>query len=238
VHGLLRWPTIVTDAAQRDHLAPTLAERVSVHLLVYAIWAIGFGMTVWRGVPSGMIDVRLGFERGWPVIEFAEWIYLSVYFVPISMPWLATQRWALRRYAIHLWWLLGASLVCFWLLPFGSPPRTFEPTSLAGEILAWETGRADFAAASLPSFHVFWGLLCANLLETRSRLAGVLGWLWAIAVAGSCVATGAHAMADIAASVVIYVAVVALVRTDERRPEARPIRNPTRRPATSAPVPK
>lgn len=236
-HGLLRWPTIL--AWRGDTHPPTWPERLSLHLLIYGVWALGFGAAIWRGVPPGMIDVRFAFERRWPVIEAAEWIYVSVYLVPCVVPWIVSDRVALRRYALHLWWLLAISLLLFWLVPAGSPPRAFEPTSLAGRLLAWETHRADFAAASLPSFHVFWALLCAAVLATRGRVARVAGWTWAAAVAVSCVANGAHALADVAASGVIYAAVVAGSRAAAgRRAEMRPMMNPASAPAASAPSPK
>ena len=237
-HGLLGQPTILRGNSLRAADPPTFAERVSVHLLVYPIWAIAFGAVVWRGPTPGMLDVRLPFERTWPVIEAAEWVYLGVYVIPMTMPWLATRREALRIYSHRLLWLLALSLPCFWWLPVGAPPRGFEPVTLAGEILAWETGRPDFAAASLPSFHVFWGLLVASLLATRSRVASAWGSAWAVAVAISCLANGAHAIADVVASLVIYAAVAAVRARAELRPKARPIRIPITRPSAMPPSPK
>jgi hypothetical protein len=238
VHGLLRWPTILTNRPEHDERAPTVPERVSVQLLVYGVWAVVFGAVVWRGVPDRMMDVRFSFERSWPVLEAAEWIYLSVYVVPLTLAWWPVSRATLRRYAIHVWWLLAISTACFLLLPFGAPPRPFVPTSLAGRILAWETGRPDFAAASLPSFHVFWGLLVASALATRDAASAWLGRGWAAAVAISCIATGAHALADVAASLVIYALVGEFLGVRLRRPAARPIRNPTIAPIASPPSPK
>lgn len=237
VHVGMRWPTILARQPGRDELPPTRAERVSVHLVVYALWAVGFGAVNWRGVPAGLIDVRLPFERAWPVIEAAEWIYFSVYFIPLTMPWLVTRRGALRSFSFRLLVLLAVSVACFLILPWGAPARAFEPVTLAGQLLAWETGRADFAAASLPSFHVFWGLLSASLLATRSRRAGWLGWLWAGAVSVSCVANGAHAIADVAASLVIYAALAALDAAFFR-PRARPMMMPAITPSTMPPSPK
>ena len=208
VHGVQGRPTIFSPCTDDAARAPRMWERISVHLIAYGAWAVVFGAMIWRGVPEGMIDVRLPLERSWPVWESAAWIYLSVYFVPAAMPWLAVTRAALRRYALTLGWLLLLSLP-FFLLPFGSPPRSFEPSSLAGRILAWETARADFAAVSLPSFNVFWGLLVAHLLATRGRIWGWAGGLWAAGVAFACLATGAHALVDVALSGAMFPLVAA-----------------------------
>jgi hypothetical protein len=241
VHGWLGWPTILSRDDGAADRPPSLAERVSVHLVIYGVWAVGFGAAVWRGVPADTIDTRMPFERAWPVFEPAEWIYLSAYLVPMLMPWVVNSRAALRRYSVNVGWLLALSLACFWLLPLAAPAREFTPTSLAGRILAWETSRPGFAAAALPSFHVFWALLCASLLASRGTAWARAGWTWAAAVAVSCVANGAHALADVGASLVIYAVLVRRqsrhASVDARRPEARPAAKPTSAPTRSAPSP-
>jgi hypothetical protein len=221
VHGVFRVPTILPARADDALRAPSLGERVSVHLIIYAGWAIAFGAIDWRGPPEGMIDTRFPFERKWGVIESAEWIYFSAYLVPFALPWLRVTRGALRRYSLNLWWVLGISVTCFLVFPLGAPPRPFEPTSLAGKLLAWETSREDFAAASLPSFHALWGMLCASLIATTGRAGAWIGWTWAVALAFCCLANGAHAMLDVAASVMLYIVVVKLsTAADRRRIEA------------------
>lgn len=203
IYGYLGKPSIFRPDSEAADIGPTFWERLSLHLLVYAGWAVGFGAIVWRGAPSAGIDVRLAGEANWPVIQSAEWVYLSSYFVPLGLPWLSVKRSVLRRYALDLGWVLAISLVLFLLLPVASPPRLFVPDSWAGKILAWETGRADFAAASLPSFHVCWALLCAQMLAKCGDVFRLVGWTWALAVAAACVANGAHAVADVAASMVL-----------------------------------
>src|SRR4051812_3304584 len=95
VHGYLRKPTIMSGEDERASSASFAWEKISMHLVVYAVWAFGFGAAVWRGVPREMIDPRFEFERHWPVWQETEWIYLSVYFVPFFMPWLTKDRRAL-----------------------------------------------------------------------------------------------------------------------------------------------
>ena len=204
VHGILGHPTILRAPNPADRSTPTWSERISVHLIIYGAWGLGFGAVIWRGVPEGMIDVRFAFERQWPVWESAEWVYLSVYVVPVALPWLAPTRDALRRYAFNVIRLLLVSLPFFLLLPLGSPPRAFSPTSIAGAVLAWETGRPDFAAAALPSFHVFWGLLVAQWSRACGRGWAWIGWAWAIAITAACVANGAHALLDVTASWLLF----------------------------------
>ncbi len=195
-------PSILSPGGEAAR--PAFWERISVHLIIYGVWAIGFGSILVRGPPAGAWDVHFSFENAWPVVEPAEWFYASIYLVPLAMPWLAPTRGALRRYALGLWLLLAVSTAAFLLLPIISPPRPFTPSSFAGQLLAWDTSRGDFAAAACPSFHTLWAMLCADLLASRGPRWAWAGWLWALAVMVSCVITGAHALVDVLASLALY----------------------------------
>jgi hypothetical protein len=63
---------------------------------------------------------------------------------------------------------------------------------------------------------VFWGLLLAQLLPDRGRGWGWAGRVWAIAVSVACLANGAHAIVDVAASWLLFP-----VLTGVRSPVAR-----------------
>jgi len=225
--------------------APLVWERLSVHLIAFGGWALVFGAVIWRGVPANTIDVHFDFEKDWPVWQPAEWIYLSVYFIPAAMPWCAPTRGTLQRFAVNLLTLLLLSLPFFLLLPLASPARPFAPSSLSGDILAWETRREDFAAVSFPSFHVFWGLLVAQLVQTRGRRWAIAGWTWATAVIFACVATGAHALVDVAASLILFPLATAkgsvvargFQAAGERFFNSRTLTDPRSAPTTTPPMP-
>src|SRR5471032_42098 len=115
IFGPGRRPTILSPG-DRD-IRPTFWERVSVHLIIYGVWGVGFGSVFARDIPSHAWDAHFAFEQNWPVVEPAEWIYLSSYLIPLAMPWLAPTRLALRRYSLGLWLLLAVSMATFLLLP-------------------------------------------------------------------------------------------------------------------------
>lgn len=207
VHVALGKPTLFGKNAEATSRPLSGWERLSVHLIGYDAWAVAFGAVIWRGPGENYVDTHLAFERLWPVYPAWEWIYFSVYFVPFLMPWLAPDRATLRRYARHFGWVCVISVALYLVLPWGCPPRSFIPASLSGRLLAWETQRADFAAAAFPSFHVMWALLCAELLSSRGIIWALLASAWATAVIISCIATGAHALLDVLASLVIFAAV-------------------------------
>jgi hypothetical protein len=235
VHGRWRWPTIYRwphDDAEATQ-SPAWRERVSVHLITYGAWSVVFGAVVWARIPRDGFSVRLPGEQSWPVLAWTEWIYLSGYCVPFLMPWLANTRASLKTFAQNLAWLLAASVSIFILFPVVTEPRLGTNNSLAGKILAWEMSRGDFGAASLPSFHVIWTMLCASLLSRRCRAAGAAGWLWAIAMSFACVANGAHAVLDVAASWALYPLVVGRASVVRFFARMRPSSSPRTPPSTT-----
>ena len=155
-------------------------------------------------------DVRLPGEAEWPVCAGAEWVYVCGYLTPLVVAWVAPTRGALRRYCARLAVLSVVSGLCFWLLPVVSPARAFaaDAAGWAERLLAWELGRADFAAVSLPSFHVFWAMLIASVLAERGRRWERVAWIWPVAMSVACVLNGAHAVADVAASWVLWAVVI------------------------------
>ncbi len=222
VYGVLGKPVVFRSRENPDQ-APTAWERWSVHLLVIGAWSTGFGLIVWRGPAQPGWDVRLPGEAGWPVWPAAEWVYVTGYLTPLVISWLAPTRRALMRCAWELSALSLVSAVCFLALPICSPPRVSPGgASLSNWLLTFETGRADFAAASLPSFHVFWAMMLASVLSARGRWSAVAGWSWAVAMSMACVVNGAHAVADVAASWVIYPLVVSVMCRGSDRASSLP----------------
>jgi hypothetical protein len=171
-----------------------------VHLFVAGGWSLVFGLIVILGPPSPAWDIRLPGEATWSVWQWTEYVYIAGYLTPLVIAWIPRTRKSLLRLAWTLALLTAVSTALFLLVPIAVPPRAFVPSSLAGQLLAWETNRPDFAAASFPSFHALWAILFAQACSDRGRMSVALGWIWAGLMSIACVANGAHAVADVVAS--------------------------------------
>lgn len=206
VHGAAGKPTLWTTRDASATERPSVWERLSVHLVAAGAWSLFFGYFVWRGPAVPAWDVRLPGEATWPVWAASEWVYVTGYLTPLVVAWLAPTRGALRRLCVRLGMLSVVSGLCFWLLPIVSPPRAWdaEAGGITTRLLAWELGRADFGAVSLPSFHVVWAMLLASVVAERGRAWKVAGWGLAVAMSAACVLNGAHAVLDVAASWVLW----------------------------------
>ena len=178
-------------------------DRTSVFLLVFLPWTVAFEAVYQLGVPPDAVEAFLPIERTWPVIEWTEAVYGSVYLFVVAAPFAVRSRAALRHMAKTA--LIATAVVSFIYLtvPLVAPPRPFEPTTLLGRALEVERTMSHTVAA-FPAFHVIWSLIAAEAWSSRSRLYGVVGWIWAIAISVSCITTGMHAAVDLVAAVVTY----------------------------------
>ncbi|MBZ5589772.1 MAG: prolipoprotein diacylglyceryl transferase [Acidobacteriia bacterium] len=182
--------------------APTLADRVSTLVLVLLPWLLLYEAVLALGLPPDAVSAYARFELGWPVQEWTEILYASTYVVVVLAPFMATRRGDLRRFAVRGWAATGIVTLLYLAVPLVAPPRAFTPHGTMGQLLLLERS-LDSAAGAFPSFHVIWAVFAASLLAaSRPRLRPVF-WGWALAVAGSCLTTGMHALADVVAGLVL-----------------------------------
>lgn len=206
-----------------DSPAPPAAwDRISIFVLVFLPWTLAFTSVVRLGVPPDAVPAHLPFERGWPVLVWTEWVYASVYPFVGLVPLVARERRVLRRFAVTALIATAVLSLIYITVPLVAPPRPFSGGGLAGKLLELERAMANTVAA-LPSFHVVWALIASDAWARTFPRARRWAWVWAAAIAASCVATGMHAIADVALAVVLwpalraYRAVWAALRTGAER---------------------
>lgn len=182
---------------------PTRWNRASIYLLVLIPWSVAFEAVYRLGVPTDAVVAHLAFEQNWPVLEWTEAIYGSIYLFVLSTPLvLQTQR-DLRRLA-EMGLIATAVVTLIYLtVPVIAPPRFFEPRTILGHALMFERAMSHTVAA-FPAFHVIWSFIAAHGWATRSRAWAAAGWTWAILITVSCITTGMHALADLVAATIVF----------------------------------
>jgi len=199
--GALRRPRIALPPPSTD--PPTKWDRVSIVLLVFLPWSVAFEAVYRLGVPPDAVEAYLPFERHWPVLQWTEAVYGSVYLFVIGTVFVARTQAALRRLALNALIATAVVTLIYLTVPLIAPPRPFEPSSLLGRALLVERAMSHTVAA-FPAFHVIWSLIAAEAWSSRSRAAAIIGWTWAALITVSCLTTGMHALADIAAAVAVF----------------------------------
>lgn len=168
-------------------------------------WLVAYEGVKLLGQPADAIDARLAWEIGWPVWPWTEIVYASAYLgVPLAA-WLAPTRRRLRAYAVQGLVATGVITLVYLCVPVVSPPRPFVVSGALGELLAFEQAKSLPPVAAWPAFHALWAMFAAAAVAPRSRAWGVAAWGWAVAVSVTCVTTGMHAVADIAAAWIFFV---------------------------------
>ena len=182
---------------------PTRWHRAAVFFLVFLPWTVAFEAVYRLGIPADAVEAYLPFERNWPVLEWTELVYASVYLFVVLVPLVLRTQESLRRFALTGLVATVVVTLIYLTVPVVAPPRPFVEESFLGRMLAWERAMSHTVAA-FPSFHVIWTLIAAEGWSRWSRKAGVVAWIWATLIAVSCVTTGMHALIDILFAGIVY----------------------------------
>ena len=186
--------------------APTRWERVSVYVLVLIPWALIYEALSRVGFAPDTRSSYTAWDHRLPVVPWTVGIYTSAYLYIGLAPALAASRTALRGLARRGLWATLTIGFFYLLVPFFAAPKPVPEGSLWTGLLHFE--RAWNEHTSLPSFHVVWACLASAVYAARWPR-----WQWGFVAAGgaiavSCVATGMHAVLDVA---VAFAATAALV---------------------------
>jgi protein-S-isoprenylcysteine O-methyltransferase Ste14/membrane-associated phospholipid phosphatase len=174
----------------------TIAERISVYLLVFLPWLVLYEAVITLGIPSDAIAIYFPFEKNLAVIEWTELFYASTYLFVILVPLLSVTSRQLRTFAVNGLVATAIIMFCFIMVPFIAPPRPFIPTGLFGKLLQLER-TYDGPSAAFPSFHVVWSMLASITFSQSLPKGKQLWWIWCFAISVSCVTTGMHTLIDV-----------------------------------------
>lgn len=149
-----------------------------------------------RTLPLTWIDRAAGFVPAWV------WVYQSVYLLIAIVPWLASDRDTLVRYARGFVLLSTIAFACFLLLPVAGPRPAEVPTSgMFGLLVLY-----DRPLNALPSLHCALAAYSVLLAREISRTAlavrlrrAVLGLLalWVVFICYATLATKQHYGVDL-----------------------------------------
>jgi protein-S-isoprenylcysteine O-methyltransferase Ste14/membrane-associated phospholipid phosphatase len=185
---------------------PRPLEKLGAAVAVFLPWLLLYEMVVQLGVSPRSFSTVLPWEAQWPVLEWTEIFYVLTYPFVVLVPFVTRSRRQLREFMAAGWWATAAGVFLQIVLPFQSPARAFEPATPLGRLLLWER-TLDGPAAAFPSFHVLWALLAATVWSHRFPAWRGLWWLLAVLISVSCVTTGMHAVVDVIAGGLLFLAV-------------------------------
>jgi len=202
-------PTTSMWLPSRDDGYGNILERLRIYPVILLPWLAFFEGIGTMGKTPGALCTYLSFEYRLPIVEWLEPVYASTYLMILLAPLLVLSSSALRRFAQNALRAMALIFPLYLVLPVYVPPRPFVAATIFAPLMQWERTPISGIGA-FPSFHIVWALIAASALGEGGRLRKFFWWLWAALVGVSCVATGMHAILDILAGVLAYVAVVRL----------------------------
>jgi protein-S-isoprenylcysteine O-methyltransferase Ste14 len=189
-----------------DDEAPAFRDWLSVQVLVLLPWLMLYEWLAALGTSEDAIVAFLPFEKNLPVVEWTEILYASTYLFVIIAPAVAPTKRVLRDFAVQGLAATLLMVIVFISIPLVAPPREFIPVTLPGDLLAFERG-FDTPANAFPSYHVIWILLAMSVFAQKMPRARYAWWGLGIAISLSCMTTGMHALVDVVAGIIVFVAV-------------------------------
>lgn len=178
-------------------------DIVSTYVLVFLPWLVLYETTGHAPTPDA-VSAYLMFERGWPVFEQAEMVYVMAYPLALAAPLLATTREGLARFQRSAAAAMALAFWCYLVIPLIAPPKPFEPRTWLGDLLMMERSAGYDGRAAFPSFHVYWSLASAAVIGRRGGWWRVGAWAIAAAVTVSCLLVGMHAVVDVLAGAALF----------------------------------
>lgn len=183
--------------------SPTIADRLSVYVLVFLPWFLLYEAVRIIGIPPDAVVAFLSFETQLPVYEWTEVVYAGTYLFVLVAPLIARTQRDLREFSIGGLLATGLIILLFLALPLIAPPRPFTPSGVLGRLLEWERAN-DTPAAAFPSFHVVWAFLAAQVYVRRASSLKIVWWAVAVLISISCITTGMHAIVDVLSGFLVF----------------------------------
>jgi protein-S-isoprenylcysteine O-methyltransferase Ste14 len=185
---------------------PAAPDRVSVYLLVFLPWLVLYQAVELLGVPPDAVPAYFSWETRLPVLPWTEAIYAGTYIFVLAAPLAANRLSDLRTFALNGLWATAIIIPFYLLVPVIAHARPIPGDGFWQSMMRLERA-FDQAVTALPAFHVVWACFAAQLWATVWPRLRLLSWTIAAAIGVSCVTTGMHAIADVAAGFLAYAVV-------------------------------
>lgn len=185
----------------------TINEKFGAALLLFGSWGILYELVIFLGISTNSFDTFFSFEKNWPVIPWTVALYVIIYPVAFSTPFVCKTKKELRDFVVNASLTVGLGIFLQFVLPLYASPKEILSTGIFESLIALEKS-IDGPAGAFPSFHVLWAFVAAQGWST------FLGrWKWAgYGLAGlislSCLAIGVHSLADVASAMLLSVIIL------------------------------
>ncbi|MES2765595.1 MAG: prolipoprotein diacylglyceryl transferase family protein [Bacteroidota bacterium] len=182
---------------------PVFKTKFLCAVLVFLPWLFLYELVAALPLAQYSFSLQLNFEKAIPVVEWTESVYAFAYVFVVATPFFLKKNSTLRRFCIDGFLAIFFGISCFIIFPVAVPEKQFSPTGFWGEFLLLERS-FDTSLNAFPSFHALWAFIAAGALSRDFLKGKFLFWSIAILISVSCITTGMHVIADIAAAFLLF----------------------------------
>ena len=213
-------PAVLGLPAEGDERV-TLAKRLWICVTTLGAWSFTYTLFATMPAPSGAASLDTLIDGHLPRPAVAVWVYSFAYLYALAGPLVLATGAELRRFFASAWIINVAGFAIMLLLPglHAFPANSYE--GVTGWLMDLNQ-TIDAPWLAFPSFHVAWTALSTACLAHRWPKWRPIWAVVTLAVAISCLATGAHALVDVVGGYVLAAAAwrhaeiwAGLVRTSE-----------------------
>jgi protein-S-isoprenylcysteine O-methyltransferase Ste14 len=182
---------------------PSLADRVSVLLLVLLPWLVLYEGVSRLGVSADAWSTYVAWEDHMGVVPWTELVYGGAYVLVVLALLVARRQRDLRQFAMRT---LGATawiLPFYLLVPLAAPSKPVPSDTIWAWLMQLER-YSDQRACSLPAFHVVSACIAAEVFVAAWPRLRTVAVATCVAIGASCVTTGMHSTLDVVAGFAAY----------------------------------
>jgi membrane-associated phospholipid phosphatase len=195
-----------------EESSPSIVARFRILLREKLLLTVALNLFFWTGysllarfaifpireVPLTPLDRAIPFEP-----QLWTPLYLSEYFMTLSIPGLITKRTELTNYVRGLLLMSCACFVIFFFFPTASPRPHIIPERVLYRFVLWMDGPLNAFPSLHAAFLVFTLCLAREILKPIRPSIWIALCLWSAAILYATIATRQHYAADLLAGVLI-----------------------------------
>lgn len=179
------------------------SQKWGILLVVFGGWLLIYECFIYFGIPKDAFFSEIVLDSHIPLIESSVIFYNLLYPMVIILPFILKTHQQGRSFVLDS--LVGMAIIfyCYLTIPAVLNYQAVSSDNFFAKWIMW--GRAvDGETGALPSFHVFWALICYHYYKLQFSAWKLPLAVLAFLIIVSCLTTKNHTLLDVVTGVFAY----------------------------------
>ena len=181
----------------------SLRQKVAIFIAVFGSWLLIYECFIYFGNPKDAFLSEISLDSHIPLIKFSVIFYNLLYPMAIILPFVLKSNQQGKAFVLDSFVGMVIIFYCYLTIPAVLNYQAVNSDSFFAKWIIW--GRStDGETGALPSFHVFWALICYRYYKLQfSAWKRPLATLTLLIIL-SCLTTKNHTLLDVIAGILAY----------------------------------